>query len=820
MGLTLASMLIGGVLFGGFSYHLKQVLEQEVTEKAGLIFAQVDAVQGYVRRTLRPKMFKELPDTFLIEAMSSSYISRNIMADMDKDSETHVYRRVAIGARNPAYEANALERRLVETFRADPTRERWLGYEQINGVKHFVMARPVVFKKSCLRCHGMREDAPMELVKAYGDRGFEHRENSIDGVDVVGLPVSVSVARLHDTIMSYLLVFAFAALLYFGAANFIFKWIVANNIRTLTTSFRRNFSDDKGTALIREVEQGDEIGGMIAGIEKLSDYLYDTRQQLQNYASNLENMVEDRTKELAEQAEARRSDVELFVRLLAESSRSGSRHDLWRATLPLVAKRFDLESVSYICTFATNRHYSWPDAKAKPPLPEDWLELLTQSRPKIEGSRACIPVESTSGNAEGLLCLYHKPGNSFEAQDTAVLGAIGRQLGIGADNITALDSILRHNTNLQAIFEGITEPLLLVDGAGLPIAVNDAARKLGRDLSGGIVDDGNFMELLCEKAGLGKESDVSTSIETGMVVSRDVSLAGGRSFSLSIYPVKDVGKEKSERAVVYVSETTEKKRLLAQMTQSEKMATVGKLASGLAHEINNPLGVILCYAELLKKSMPQGQAGEDLDVIIKHTHRAQSVLKDLLNFARPKVSANTSIDMPSMLKSLVDVFRVQAEKQGADISLETLGDIPPVQIDAQAFEHIIMNLLINALDAMAPNALDQEAMGPNAVTPDAGTPDATAHKSGSIHLHLQYDAAEGAAILQVKDKGSGIAEEHLQYIFDPFFTTKDVNKGSGLGLAVVFGFMSDLGGSITAENGDGGGAVFTLRFPVTAGEQA
>lgn len=789
LGLLAASLVIGGMLFAGFSYHMRQVLENEVRDKATMVLAQVDSVQHYVRQKLRPRMYEVMPDTFVIEAMSSSYISRNIMSDMAEQSHTsHLYRRVAIGARNPKFEANALERELVETFRARPDLAMWQGYKEIGGTRHFVMARPVVFRKSCLHCHGEVADAPAELLTRYGDRGFHHAEDSIGGVDFVGLPVTASVARIQNTIMTYLMVFALAALLYFGATNVIFKRIVANNIRLLTTSFRRNFSDDKGLALVREVEQGDEIGEMIDGIDKLSDYLYEARQQLQSYATGLEAMVDERTRELADQASARASDVQLFVQLLSGASRSGSRQELWNATLPDIARRFDLERAVYVCTFYSNRHYSWPESAAPHALPPDWVTLLTESRVRIEGGRAFIPVESSQGTAEGLLCLYHKPGRAFEEKDRAVLQAIGHQLGIAADTIMALESIVRHSANLRAIFEGITEPLLLTDSAGSPVVANEAARRLSMDLSEGVIRDGNVIGLLCEGGAGRRDCDISTSINLGEVISREVSLQSGRSFALSIYPVYPAGPDQAGQAVVYVHETTQQKRLLAHMTQSEKMATVGKLASGLAHEINNPLGVILCYAELLKKGLPEGQPGEDVDVILRHTRQAQLVLKNLLNFARPKAATDRAVDLVQAVRSVADVFRVQAERLDAAITVEAEDGVPPVLAEAQALEHIMVNLLINALDAM----------------PEHG---------GLVRVEVSQDREACEVVVRVADNGPGIATEHLQYIFDPFYTTKEVNKGTGLGLSIVFGFMSDLGGSVVADNSENGGAVFTLRFP-------
>jgi len=793
LSLILTSMIIGGALFTGFSIHMSKVLENVVREKARMVFEQVDSVQNYVRGVLRPTMYEELPDKFIIQGMSSSFVTRNIMAREEGKDSTYSYRRVAEGARNPDYEANEIELELINHFRENPGQTFWEGYKNILGEKHFIMARPAIFKKSCLRCHGKIEDAPVEVIELYGNRGFGHAVDSIGGVDLVGLPVSASVARIQDTIMTYIGVFLLAVLLYLGATNILFKRIVANNIRILTTNFRRNFSDEKGVALFREVEQEDEIGEMIGGIEKLSDYMFDARQRLQDYAANLEKMVEERTRDLEQEAHARQSDVELFVQLLSGSSRSQSRPELWQTALPLIQRRFNLARAAYVCTFSSKRFYSYPLNPQRPELPENWIALLTESISLVEGDRAYLPVESLSGSAEGLLCLYCCEEESFSTEDKVVLRAIGRQLGIAADNISALDSIVRHNTNLQSIFEGISDPLLLADGTGTPIVANESARKLGEELSEGAITDGGVIAMLCQSTGADGDCGISKSLLMNEPLSREVSLPEGRSFAINIYPIHDAESPVERRVVVYVHETTSRKKMLAQMTQAEKMATVGKLSAGLAHQINNPLGVILCYAELLKKDA-SGQNSDDLEVILKHTRQAQAVLKDLLNFARPKVFAATGTDFAQIITNVSDVFRIQADKQSAEIMLELDDSTPELKVDQQALEHIVANLLLNGLDAVREN-------------------------EGKLKISLKTEPS-GQAVLKVMDNGPGIAQEDLQYIFDPFYTTKEVNKGSGLGLAVVFGFMSDIGGSIEVDNGNEElgelpGAVFTLRFPLT-----
>jgi two-component system, NtrC family, sensor kinase len=254
---------------------------------------------------------------------------------------------------------------------------------------------------------------------------------------------------------------------------------------------------------------------------------------------------------------------------------------------------------------------------------------------------------------------------------------------------------------------------------------------------------------------------------------------------MSLYPLAD---RESRRVVVHVSEVTAQRRMLEQVARSEKMATVGKLAAGLAHEINNPLGVILCYAELLKKAAREEQA-EDLGTIIRHTLHAREVLRNLLNFARPKTAAGQDNHIAATVEEVVRVFAVQAEKKQASIRLHVAAPLPAVRMAPQVVEQITTNLLLNALDALPPC-------------------------NGQVGISLDHDSASGHVVLTVKDNGGGIAPEDLPHIFDPFFTTKAAGKGTGLGLTMIYGFLQDVGGRIEAINHGSGGACFVLYLPV------
>ncbi len=836
-GLAVAVVCLGGLFASALYVHLRDVLEEEVQAKAELVFAQVDAIQGFVRDTLRPRMMEEHPGDFIIEAMSSSFISRQVMDRMNGTGTGHTYRRVAISARNPAYEATPRERDLIQHFRANPGVGLWTGYDTVDGQEYYAIARPVVFTEPCMPCHGRPVDAPQELVDMYGARGFGQVMNEPVGLDYVAVPVSASVSGLRQSITAFFVSLMGCALVFFSAASVVFRVLVVRNLRRLTVVFRRTLAQgaqgavgavesagvggtvgtggagvsDGSAALIERLEQGDEIDELVDGFEQVAHYLADARAQLQRYADNLRQMVDERTGELSREADERRADVALFVRLFEDMRTLRTREGLWRCALPQICRRFGARRIAYVCTLVSHNFYAWPERDRRPDLPRPLADALTGGRVVRHGTSLFVPVEAQAGAAEGLLCLeWDDPGDAAR-QNLDVLGALGRQLGTVAENLSAFDRLMRQMDVLQSVFEGIRDPLALVDGSGSVIIANEGARRLSLELSGGAVRAGDLLAALSGDGngggngnGDGRASGPLPGPPPGPVIaasgpvapcgagqgaeSREVSLPGGRSFMVNLYPLAR-GAGEPGRAAVYVRETTLEKRMFAQVSQGEKMVTVGKLAAGLAHEINNPLGVILCYAELLRRNTGDAQQQADLDVILRHTRQAQRVLRDLLNFARPKAAGAAPADIARVARSVAEVFAVQAGKMDATVSVETEADLPPVVAGEQALEQIFSNLVLNALDALPPSG------------------------EGRVRVRVRRGETPGEVMATVADSGPGVPEHLRKDVFDPFFTTKEM--GTGLGLAVVYGLVVDAGGSVgVGDSAELGGAEFTVRLPV------
>ncbi|MBA4357391.1 MAG: histidine kinase, partial [Desulfovibrio sp.] len=371
--------------------YLGRLMESEAREKASLILSQVEAVQRYVRTTLRPAMYRTLPGgQFILEAMSTSYITRAVMSDQNLAKEAFTYRRVGIGARNPDYEAGDLERAYIRRFEADPLLVRLEEFVELAGQRHFFTARPQRFEESCLRCHGDPRKAPRELIARYGaERGFSRKVGDLAGMDLVSLKVERDVGGIRDATLSFAVLFAIGILVLFLVIQGFFHRLVVQSLRRVTGVMQRLFPDEAPApeaAAPRPMPEAaheaaprpmhdDEIEDILHGFEAFAEHLRQARQDLKDYAATLEDKVAARTVELTHQAEERRADVALFVSLLNSLNESQAKRQLLATALALIAGRFGAASAAYVCVLSATDFAAWPDPQARPELPEDWHDL-------------------------------------------------------------------------------------------------------------------------------------------------------------------------------------------------------------------------------------------------------------------------------------------------------------------------------------------------------------------------------------------------------------------------------------------------------------
>jgi PAS domain S-box-containing protein len=226
-----------------------------------------------------------------------------------------------------------------------------------------------------------------------------------------------------------------------------------------------------------------------------------------------------------------------------------------------------------------------------------------------------------------------------------------------------------------------------------------------------------------------------------------------------------------------------------QLVNSEKMASLGKLAAGIAHEINNPLGGILIYSSLLMEDLPkEDPKRQDLARIVQETDRCKEIVRSLLEFARQTEPRMESVDINRAITEGLFFLENQALFHNIRILKNLDPALPPAMGNAGQLKQVFMNILINAAEAM--------------------------HGSGDLTITTSSAPDQKSILIEFADTGEGIPEENLSRIFEPFFTTKDVGKGTGLGLSTSYGIVESHGGKIGVKSRVGEGTTFAIELPV------
>jgi len=244
--------------------------------------------------------------------------------------------------------------------------------------------------------------------------------------------------------------------------------------------------------------------------------------------------------------------------------------------------------------------------------------------------------------------------------------------------------------------------------------------------------------------------------------------------------------------------TKELHRAQAETMRGEKLASVGLLASGVAHELNNPLTGILTFSHLLREKMSdKSPDAEDMDLVIRETKRCAAIIKRLLDFAREKQPEKKFTDLNQIITDTVRIVEQPAHLRDIEIVLDLDRSLPPIWIDADQIKQVIMNMVVNAQHAV-------EEKG-----------NITLRTRRALDPRVSAAAAKPMVAISIIDTGCGIPEKNLKRIFDPFFTSKDVGRGTGLGLSVSHGIVEAHGGFIEVESRVGEGSTFRIFLPLT-----
>ncbi|RJP16626.1 MAG: PAS domain S-box protein [Candidatus Abyssobacteria bacterium SURF_5] len=240
---------------------------------------------------------------------------------------------------------------------------------------------------------------------------------------------------------------------------------------------------------------------------------------------------------------------------------------------------------------------------------------------------------------------------------------------------------------------------------------------------------------------------------------------------------------------------TERKQMEAQLLQAGKMAAIGELAAGVAHEINNPVAIISGTAEQLLflmnyyRERPQDMTerlAKHVETIHEQAARCKKITQGLLNFARKTETHTTIVNLPKLLEETVALVDNRALAEGKAIQMRLDHDVSTIEADPYQLEQVFLNMVNNAVDAVAEN--------------------------GTITLEARRK--KDAVVVKVIDDGIGISEQNIKKIFDPFFTTKPPGKGTGLGLSICFGIIQSMNGTISVKSKPGAGTTFTITLPM------
>jgi signal transduction histidine kinase len=238
-----------------------------------------------------------------------------------------------------------------------------------------------------------------------------------------------------------------------------------------------------------------------------------------------------------------------------------------------------------------------------------------------------------------------------------------------------------------------------------------------------------------------------------------------------------------------------------EIIRSEKLASVGRLAAGIAHEIGNPIGIILGYFDLIRKGEISDKEKEDfLDRIESEITRINRIIGQLLDFSRPSSGAQEETRVHDMIQTTVDMLKPQPTVEGVQIDLVLEASSDTIFADPDQLQQVFLNILMNAAHALSEKEPAEE-------------------DSSEKTLTIRSQNTDGSIELRFTDNGPGIAEEELTHILDPFYTTKEPGDGTGLGLSVSYRIIEGLGGTISAESSVGKGTTITLNLPLYGKEE-
>jgi PAS domain S-box-containing protein len=406
---------------------------------------------------------------------------------------------------------------------------------------------------------------------------------------------------------------------------------------------------------------------------------------------------------------------------------------------------------------------------------------------------------------QGLIAVTHSPGRMISDEEKRWLSVLAGAWAYAIHNTRLINSLRVINANLEvsrwqlinsrntlrALFDSLPNSIYIVDRQYTLMAVNKSrVSRLGVHPSQ-VVGKACFVALFGRSqpcAGC-KVMDTFLSAQSQIrSLSEQTDNGSLREWEITTYPIQGEDGQ-TLQVIVYENDVTERRRMESRVIQSEKLAAVGQLAAGVAHEINNPLAAILANAQLLRRDLHSEDEGieESLRLIEIASTRAVRVVQNLLSFARKDNGELAWISINQSLEKALALLNHEIVSRGVQVETNLAEDLPEFFGSPENLESVWVNLLLNAMDAMP---------------------------QGEGRLMIRSWLGDETLYVGIRDNGHGISPEHLPHIFEPFFTTKGPGKGTGLGLSLCYQIVRQHGGNIQVESQPGEGTEFIVSLPL------
>ncbi len=401
-------------------------------------------------------------------------------------------------------------------------------------------------------------------------------------------------------------------------------------------------------------------------------------------------------------------------------------------------------------------------------------------------SAAAVPLRA-HGVVVGTLVIADPRGGVFNPEDLRLLSTVANHAAVALANARFFEMVRHAKEQWETAFDALHEGIAVVDEGGRVLRANRSlAQMLDRPVAAVVGE-----ELLPALVGQATESTELLAAarrgeQAAALVARSDRLR--RTLRLNASRIAGAGPDRS--VVVLVEDVTDQQAMESQLIQSEKLAAVGQLVSGVAHELNNPLTSIAGLAEFLLEQQELGPKDRDhLQVIHEQAERAGRIVRNLLTFARKGPGERARVNLNDVVQRTLLLMSYDLKLKDIRTEKNLGSGMPDVVGDRHALQQVVLNLVTNAAHALAGN--------------EAGRP-------RTIRINTWFDQR---VRLRVADTGPGIPEEVLPHLFTPFFTTKEPGHGTGLGLSITYSIVEAHGGQITVERPPEGGAAFLVELP-------